>query len=140
LVEGQDHNQIAESLSTYLQSLSPKQVNLSIKKLAGCNAVTTNTNTMAYLAAKEALEKNFSASVSNTRIGGSIPVVSFIKDLLKVETVLMGFGLDSDQIHAPNESFSIHNYFKGIETLMDFFELYSLKTSNNPSIATTNIK
>ncbi len=138
LVEGQDHELIAESLQTYLQSLTPKQVSLSIKKLAGCNAVSTNTNTMAYLAAKEALEKNFSAKVSNTRIGGSIPIVSFIKDILKVETVLMGFGLESDQIHAPNESFSLHNYFKGIETLMDFFELYSIKTSKTPTIINLN--
>lgn len=127
LVEGQDHELISQSFQDYLQSLAPNQVSLTINKLAGCNAVTTNTTTNAYLAAKEALEQNFSAKVSNIRIGGSIPIVSFIKDVLHVETVLMGFGLDSDQIHAPNESFSIHNYFKGIETLMDFFELYSSK-------------
>lgn len=130
LVKGQDHEKITVALETYLKSIKPEQVSLNIRKLAGCNAVSTSTNTAAYLAAKEALIKNFSANVINTRIGGSIPIVSFIKDILKIETVLMGFGLDSDQIHAPNESFSLSNYFKGIETLMDFFALYSSKSEH----------
>ena len=137
LVEGQDHEQISVSLQNFLQSQTPKQVSLTIKKLAGCNAVTTNTDMPAYQAAKHALEKNFSGEVLNTRIGGSIPVVSFIKDQLHVETVLMGFGLDNDQIHAPNESFSINNYFKGIQTLMDFFENYAF--INKPTIYNNTI-
>ena len=125
LVEGQDHQQISDSLQNFLQSLTPKEASLHIKKLAGCNAVSTNTTSAAYQAAIDALEKNFSGEVLNTHIGGSIPIVSFIKDQLNVETVLMGFGLDSDQIHAPNESFSISNYFKGIQTVLHFFENYS---------------
>lgn len=125
LVEGQEHEIVFNQLQQYLLSMLPKQASMRFEKITGCNAVSVNTDTEAYRAASLALKNNFGALPYGIKIGGTIPVVSLIKQELNVETLLMGFGLDDDNIHAPNESFSINNFFKGINTLIDFFSIYS---------------
>ena len=135
LVDGQDYNKILDSLLSYLQEHAPKQVKIKLKKIATSNAVTLSKENKAYSIAKLALEKVFYKEPVAVKIGGTIPVVSMIKDLLKIEPILMGFGLDSDNIHAPNESFSLSNFYKGIETLVFYFqECINLKKINNTKI------
>lgn len=134
LVEGQDHNEIAEKLSVYLQESAPEQVHLEVKQIAGCNAVITSKDNDAFMAAKLSLAKIFGKAPLHTKIGGSIPVVSLIKEYLNIEPVLMGFSLDEDNIHAPNESFLLDNFYRGIETLIDFMQVYSQIFSSKEEI------
>ena len=67
------------------------------------------------------MEESFGKTPIPTKEGGSIPIVSMFKDVLGAETVLMGFGLDSDAIHSPNEHYGLYNYFKGIETIPRYY-------------------
>jgi acetylornithine deacetylase/succinyl-diaminopimelate desuccinylase-like protein len=71
--------------------------------------------------AEKAIEKTYQKTPIPLRTGGSIPIVSMFKRVLGVDTVLLGFGLDSDAIHSPNEHYHLWNYFKGIETLCHFY-------------------
>ena len=132
LVEGQDHNKIYTSLLSYLHAPAPAQVQIKLKKIATSNAVNLSEENTAFNNAKSALKNVFHKEAIAVKIGGTIPVVSMIKELLQIEPILMGFGLDSDNIHAPNESFSLSNFYKGIETLVLFFqECKNLKKTNS---------
>src|SRR5690606_8570145 len=79
----------------------------------------------AYQAAEKALEEAFNKKPIPTRGGGSIPIVALFEKELQVKTVLLGFGLDSDNLHSPNEKYDIANYLKGIETIPLFFKYYA---------------
>jgi acetylornithine deacetylase/succinyl-diaminopimelate desuccinylase-like protein len=86
----------------------------------GGKPAVTPTDSVAYRAASEAFEQAWDKVPIPTRDGGSIPIVALFDEVLKTNTVLMGFGLDSDAIHSPNESYGIFNYLKGIETIVLF--------------------
>ncbi|TFH35730.1 MAG: peptidase dimerization domain protein, partial [Bacteroidia bacterium] len=77
------------------------------------------------IAAKLAMEKSFGAMPIPVRSGGSIPIISTFERVLGVKSILLGFGLDDDAIHSPNESFPLYNFFKGIETIPLFYDYYA---------------
>jgi acetylornithine deacetylase/succinyl-diaminopimelate desuccinylase-like protein len=86
--------------------------------------VLTPTNSTAFLAAAKAMETTFGKRPIPTRGGGSIPIVAMFEKVLAAKSVLMGFGLDSDAIHSPNEHYGLFNYYKGIETIPYFYKYY----------------
>ena len=91
----------------------------------GGEAYVTPTDSIEYKAAHLALKTTFKKDPIPQRSGGSIPIVALFEDVLKVKTVLMGFGLDSDSIHSPNEHFGLFNFYKGIETIPYFYQNYA---------------
>jgi acetylornithine deacetylase/succinyl-diaminopimelate desuccinylase-like protein len=87
--------------------------------------VVTPTDSVAYKAAEKALEEALNKKPVPTRGGGSIPIVALFEEVLGIKTVLLGFGLDSDNLHSPNEKYNIENYLKGIETIPLFHKYYA---------------
>ena len=85
----------------------------------------TPTNTPEYMAARKAMTQTFGKEPIPQRSGGSIPIVALFEDILGVKTILMGFGLDSDDIHSPNEHYGLFNYQRGIETIPFFYHYYA---------------
>ncbi|MFQ5400392.1 MAG: dipeptidase [Anaerolineae bacterium] len=120
LVPDQDPDEIAALFTQYVQQLTPPSVRIDIKYEHGAVASITDYNIPAMKAAAAAYQKVFHREPVYMREGGSIPVVSEFQAQLGLETVLMGFGLPSDQIHAPNERFYIPNFYRGIETAVHF--------------------
>ncbi len=103
---------------------APKSVKVTVKPDHGGEPVVTPTDSVAYQAAAKAIVETFGKSPIPTRGGGSIPIVALFEEALNVKTVLLGFGLDSDNIHSPNEKFDLFNYYKGIETLPHFHKYF----------------
>ena len=91
----------------------------------GGEPVVTPTNSIAYLAAQKAIEESFGKKPIPTRGGGSIPIVALFEAELGIKTVLMGFGLDSDALHSPNEKYDLVNFYKGIETIPLFYKYFT---------------
>jgi acetylornithine deacetylase/succinyl-diaminopimelate desuccinylase-like protein len=87
--------------------------------------VVTPTDSVAYRAAEKAVEESCGKKPIPTRGGGSIPIVALFEDVLGIKSVLLGFGLDSDALHSPNEKYDIYNYYKGIETLPLFHKYFA---------------
>jgi acetylornithine deacetylase/succinyl-diaminopimelate desuccinylase-like protein len=83
------------------------------------------TDTVAYRAASKAIEQTFGKKPVPTRSGGSIPIISTFEEVLEIKSILMGFGLESDAIHSPNENYPLENFYKGIETIPWFFKYYA---------------
>ncbi|MCC7302153.1 MAG: dipeptidase [Bacteroidia bacterium] len=125
LVPDQDHEKITELFCRYFPTLAPPSVSVKVIPHHGGNPVLTPTDSAAYKAASKAMEKTFGNVPVPVRGGGSVPIVALFKDILGLDSVLMGFGLDSDAIHSPNEHYGIFNYLKGIETIPWFFRYYS---------------
>ena len=91
----------------------------------GGHGYVTHTNDHAYKSASRAYETTFGKKPIPVRSGGSIPIVALFEKELKSKSILMGFGLDSDAIHSPNEHFGVFNYLKGIETIPFFYEFFA---------------
>lgn len=125
LVPGQKSHEITELFSKHFKAIAPKSVKVKVTPHHGGEPALTPTDSVAYAAASTAFEEAFGKSPIPTRDGGSIPIVSLFKDELKLNTVLMGFGLDSDAIHSPNEHYGIFNYMKGIETITLFYKHFA---------------
>ena len=85
----------------------------------------TPTDGIEYKAAEKAYEATFGKTPIPQRAGGSIPIVALFEEVLNVKTVMMGFGLNSDAIHSPNEHYGLFNYYKGIETIPYFYKYYT---------------
>ena len=123
LVPGQNAAEIVAQFTDYFTQLAPKGAQVSITVLdAGSNAVVVNSHSIALQAASKAFEETWGKSPLHIREGGSIPIVTKFKELLKCDIVLMGFGLASDAIHSPNEHFGVVNFFKGIDTIIAFYK------------------
>ena len=106
---------IADSLINSLKS-----------KKNGPQRLEDAANAMATgLTAVEALKKTFGKDPIPTRSGGSIPIIALFEEVLGIKSVLMGFGLDSDALHSPNEHFGLFNFYKGIETIPYYYQYYS---------------
>ncbi len=125
LVPNQSSDKITELFKKHFESLAPDSVKVEVKPHHGGEAAVTPTDTPEYKAAHMAMEKSYGKAPIPARGGGSIPIVALFEEVLGVKTVLMGFGLDSDDIHSPNEHYGVFNYFKGIETIPYFFEYYA---------------
>ena len=130
LVPNQNWKKISNLFIKHFKSIAPKSVNVDIKTHHGGQAYVTPTNSIAYKAAHLAYKKSFGKPPHSVRDGGSIPIVPMFEEVLGCKTILMGFGLDSDSIHSPNEHFGVFNFFKGIETIpyfhKNFAELFSV--------------
>ncbi|MCI0751314.1 MAG: dipeptidase [Flammeovirgaceae bacterium] len=125
LVPNQVNEEITELFTKHFLSIAPKSVKVKVTALHGGQPAVTPTDSPAFYAASKAFQEVWGKSPIPTRDGGSIPIVSLFKKELGLDTVLMGFGLDSDAIHSPNEHYGIKNFLMGIETITSFYKHYS---------------
>ncbi|WDF68086.1 dipeptidase [Sphingobacterium oryzagri] len=125
LVPNQDSHRITNLFKAHFEKIAPAYVKIEVKPHHGGEPVVTPTDSIAYKAAEKALEEAFNKKPIPTRGGGSIPIVALFEKELGVKTVLLGFGLDSDNLHSPNEKYGIENYLKGIETIPSFFKYFA---------------
>lgn len=125
LVPDQTSDEITALFENYFMSIAPKSVKVKVKPHHGGEPVVTPTDSIAYQAASKAMEDAFGKKPIPTREGGSIPIVALFERELGLKSVLFGFGLNSDNIHSPNEHYGIFNFMKGIETIPLFFKYYS---------------
>lgn len=130
LVPNQKSAEITELFTKHFESIAPKSVKVKVKPHHGGEAAVTPTDSVAYKAASKAMHTTFGVEPIPLRTGGSIPIVTMFEQVLGKKTVLMGFGLDSDAIHSPNEHFGLFNYYKGIETIPFFFQYYTEMMKN----------
>ena len=125
LVPHQTSETATELFSRYFQSIAPPGVRVEVRPHHGGEPVVTPTDSIAFRAASLAMLDTFGVNPIPTRGGGSIPIVALFEKELGLKSVLMGFGLDSDALHSPNEHYGVFNYFKGIETIPSFFAHYA---------------
>jgi acetylornithine deacetylase/succinyl-diaminopimelate desuccinylase-like protein len=125
LVPNQDWRDITELFKNHFESIAPKSVSVKVTPHHGGQGYVTPIDTIAYKAASNAYETTFGKTPIPQRSGGSIPIVALFEKELKSKTILMGFGLDSDAIHSPDEHFGIWNYLKGIETIPHFYKNFT---------------
>lgn len=125
LVPHQNSDKIMTLFKNYFESIAPKSVKVKVTPHHGGEPVVTPSTSVAYKAASMAMETTFGKKPVPVRSGGSIPIVAMFKSELGLDSVLMGFGLDSDAIHSPNEHYGVFNYFKGIETIPYFFKNFA---------------
>jgi acetylornithine deacetylase/succinyl-diaminopimelate desuccinylase-like protein len=125
LVPHQDWEEITELFKTHFESIAPKGVTVKVKPHHGGQGYVTPIDSLGYQAASKAYEESFGKKPIPQRSGGSIPIVSLFEQELNSKTILMGFGLDSDAIHSPNEHYGVWNYFKGIETIPLFYKYFT---------------
>jgi len=121
LVPNQQWEKISALFTSYFQQLAPESVSVSVTTHHGGMAYVTPTDTLAYKAAEAAYSASFGKAPVPHRGGGSIPIVPMFEKELGLKSILMGFGLDTDAIHSPNEHFGLFNFFKGIETICHFY-------------------
>jgi acetylornithine deacetylase/succinyl-diaminopimelate desuccinylase-like protein len=127
LVPNQSNGEITELFSKYFNAIAPKYVKVKVTALHGGEPAVTPTDSKAFKAASKAFEEVWGKTPIPTRDGGSIPIVALFKKELWLDTVLMGFGLDSDAIHSPNEHYGVKNFLLGIETIVSFYKHFSNK-------------
>jgi acetylornithine deacetylase/succinyl-diaminopimelate desuccinylase-like protein len=125
LVPNQSSEAITRLFKNHFESIAPPGIKVEVKPHHGGEPVLTPTDSGAYKAAAAAMKDTFGKDPIPTRGGGSIPIVALFEKELKTKVVLMGFGLDSDALHSPNEHYGIFNYFKGIETIPRFFRHFA---------------
>ena len=125
LVPNQNSDKITALFKSYFESVAPKSVKVEVRPHHGGEPVLTPTTSIEYKAAEKAMEATFGKKPIPTRGGGSIPIVALFEKELGLKSVLMGFGLDIDALHSPNESYGLFNYYKGIETIPYFFKYYA---------------
>lgn len=122
LVPDQDHTEIAELFEKHFRAIAPASVKVNVKAMHGGQPYVTPTDLQAYQAAAKAIEETFGKKPLPYYSGGSIPIISAFENILGLKSVLMGFGLDEDAIHSPNESYGLDNFYKGIETIIAFYK------------------
>ena len=125
LVPNQNSEKITALFKKHFESIAPQSVTVKVTPHHGGEPVVTPTDSIAYKAAEQALLETFNKKPVPTRGGGSIPIVALFEQELGIKTVLLGFGLDSDNLHSPNEKYGIKNYLKGIETIPLFHKYYA---------------
>ncbi|HPW98090.1 MAG TPA: dipeptidase [Flavobacterium sp.] len=124
LVPNQDWHEITELFTKHFESIAPKAVTVTVTPHHGGQGYVTPIDSIGYQAANKAYTETFGVPAIPVRSGGSIPIVALFEKELKSKTILMGFGLDSDAIHSPNEHFGVFNYLKGIETIPLFYKYF----------------
>src|SRR5690554_6311585 len=125
LVPHQDPDEITELFKQYFESIAPESVTVKVNPHHGGLPAVTPIDSKGYIAASNAMEKTFGKKPIPLRSGGSIPIVALFEQVLGLKTVLMGFGLNSDAIHSPNEHYGLFNFYKGIETIPYFYEEFA---------------
>jgi acetylornithine deacetylase/succinyl-diaminopimelate desuccinylase-like protein len=125
LVPHQDSKKIAELFKKHFETIAPKSVKVKVEFLHGGEGYVSPTDTIAYQAASRAYEQTYGIKPIPVRSGGSIPIISLFEKVLGTKTILMGFGLESDAIHSPNENYPLQQFYKGIETIPWFYKYFS---------------
>ena len=125
LVPHQEWHEITKLFKEHFESITPKGVTVKVTPHHGGQSYVTPVDSIGYQAARNAYKDAFGKAPIAQRSGGSIPIVSLFEKELKSKTILMGFGLDSDAIHSPNEHYGIWNYLKGIETIPLFYKYFT---------------
>jgi len=125
LVPNQDSASVDKLFEDHFRSIAPEGVRVDVRSLHGGQGYVAPIDTVAYQAASKAMEKTFGRKPVPTRSGGSIPIISDFEEVLGIKTILMGFGLESDAIHSPNENYPLEHFYKGIETIPYFFSYYA---------------
>ncbi|OFY94130.1 MAG: peptidase dimerization domain protein [Bacteroidetes bacterium RIFCSPLOWO2_12_FULL_31_6] len=125
LVPHQNSDKITTLFSNYFKKIAPPSVSVKVIPHHGGAPYVMPINFVGYQAAKKAMEDSFGKSPVPVRSGGSIPIVALFEQELGIKSVLMGFGLDSDAIHSPNEHYGIFNFYKGIETIPLFYKYFA---------------
>lgn len=125
LVPGQDPDKITQLFTDHFKSIAPSAVKVEVTPHHGGDPYVSPTDNPGYQAASKAMETSFGKKPIPVRSGGSIPIVALFERELEVKSILMGFGLDSDAIHSPNEHYGLFNYYKGIETIPIFHKNYA---------------
>ena len=125
LVPNQSSEKITQLFKSHFEKIAPNYVKVKVTPHHGGEPVVTPTDSIAFKAAEKAIEESFGKKPIPTRGGGSIPIVSLFEKELGIKTVLMGFGLDSDNLHSPNEKYDIANFYKGIETIPLFHKYFA---------------
>ncbi|MCF8367904.1 MAG: dipeptidase [Bacteroidales bacterium] len=125
LVPNQDNEKISLQFKEYFESVAPDSVKVEVTPLHGGQGYVCPIDLPAYKAAEKAYEKVYNKKPVPVRSGGSIPIISTFEEVLGIKSVLMGFGLESDAIHSPNENFPLEQYFNGIETIPYFYQYFA---------------
>jgi acetylornithine deacetylase/succinyl-diaminopimelate desuccinylase-like protein len=123
-----------EQYKSYVESLKPKGIELDVRLIHSGDAIVIGTDNPYIEAAKNAMKEVWGKDTVFVRGGGSIPIVGDFERHLKIPTVMMGFGLPDDNLHAPNEKFHIANYYRGIESIVVFFEELGSSSSKKSSV------
>jgi len=125
LVPEQDWHEISDLFTKHFEAIAPKSVTVKVTKHHGGSPYVTPTDSVAFKAAQQAINATFGKEPIPVRGGGSIPIVALFESVLGLKTVLMGFGLDSDNLHSPNEKYGLANFYKGIETIPYFHKYFA---------------
>jgi acetylornithine deacetylase/succinyl-diaminopimelate desuccinylase-like protein len=125
LVPNQDSHKISELFTKHFESVAPKSVKVKVTTHHGGEPVVVSTESAGFKAASKAMEETYGKKPIPTRGGGSIPIVALFKKELGLDSILFGFGLDSDALHSPNEHYGLFNYYKGIETIPLFYNYFT---------------
>lgn len=125
LVPNQQSHKIDRLFKDYFKKLAPPSVTVKVTSLHGGQGYVSPIDTPAYQAASRAMEETFGKKPVPTRSGGSIPIISTFEEVLGIKSILLGFGLESDAIHSPNENYPLFNFLKGIETIPLFYKYFA---------------
>ena len=125
LVPNQDHRKISELFEKHFKNIAPPTVKVKVKALHGGQAYVSPIDMPAYKAAEKAYEEVYGKKPVPVRSGGSIPIISTFEQVLGIKSILMGFGLEEDAIHSPNENYPLENFYKGIETIVAFYKYFA---------------
>ena len=125
LVPNQDWNRISDLFKEHFENIAPDTVKVEVEAHHGGQGVVIGTDSHGYRSAEKAMEEAFGKRPIPERAGGSIPIIALFKEVLGIDTILFGFGLNSDAIHSPNEHYGVFNYLKGIETIPRFYQHFA---------------
>jgi acetylornithine deacetylase/succinyl-diaminopimelate desuccinylase-like protein len=125
LVPNQDHHKISKQFEEHFTAIAPKSVKVKVTPLHGGQGYVCPIDLPAYKAAEVAYEKIYGKRPVPVRSGGSIPIISTFEEVLGIKSVLMGFGLESDAIHSPNENYPLNQFYNGIKTIPYFYEAFA---------------
>jgi acetylornithine deacetylase/succinyl-diaminopimelate desuccinylase-like protein len=125
LVPNQDHHKIADLFKNHFESIAPKTVKVEVTSLHGGQGYVCPIDIPAYKAAEKAYTDVYGKRPVPVRSGGSIPIISTFEEVLGIKSVLMGFGLESDAIHSPNENYPLEQFYNGIRTIPLFYKYFA---------------
>ena len=134
LVPNQDHQKISELFEKHFISITPLTMKVKVSALHGGQAYVSPIDTIGYRAASKAIETAFGKRPVPVRSGGSIPIIPQFEEILGIKSILLGFGLESDSAHSPNENYPLFNFYKGIETIPYFYHYFTEMFLKNKSV------
>lgn len=125
LVPNQDHHKVADLFKKHFEAIAPRTVKVEVTSLHGGQGYVCPIDIPAYIAAEKAYADVYGEKPVPVRSGGSIPIISTFEEILGIKSVLMGFGLESDAIHSPNENYPLEQFYNGIKTIPLFYKYFT---------------